>query len=1069
MGEGIRGARPWAAALAALALLMLAGSAGAVPLTVSLPVWSTDGNVIAVVTSGDTAYIGGDFSRVGPASSFAAGPFVALDGADGHAEGLLEPIDPSATQVFTSVPDGSGGWYIGGFNVLEHVRPDGSLVQPFPISRMTITALARSGSTLYVGGDEQVGGSMQDFVRSYDLATGAIGFSSVLDGFPRQLLVSGSTLYVAGGFTAVDGGAATRNHLAAFDTTTGTLTSWNPDVDGEVSAIALDGSTLYAGGQFATVNGATARSNLAAFDTTGGTVTSFDPSTNGAVDALAVNGSTLIAGGSFTAVNGSTTRHHLAAFDTSTGAASAWDPDVDGAVATLALSGNVVYAGGGFSSVNDNAASKARDNLAAFDLSTGTATSFAPSFNSRNTGSSVSTVQVDGGTVYAGGSFSSSGGVERHGLAAIDLTTGSATGFDPNIQSSGGTGAVASLALSGSRLYAGGVFSTVNGSVARNNLAAFDTGTGSATAFDPDVDGDVEAIALSGSTVYAGGGFATVNGGAVTRNRVAAFDAATGTATPFTADVSSTTIAEVHSLAVSGSTLYVGGSFTAAGGYPRNNLAAFGTTGTGSLLAFDPNVDGDVSALAVSGSTLYLGGGFDHVGGLVRGGLAAVDANGAVTAFDPEIDGDVDAIELIGSTVYAAGWFSQVNGSIPRANLASFDTSGTVTGWAPDPDGRTEVLATGDGKIVVGGSFGMLGGVVAPDLAVFDGAPGAPTGVTASAGPQQATVSFTPPTNTGADAPTTYTVTASPGGAQASGASSPITVTGLTAGTTYTFTVTASNAIAAGPASSASNAVTPPMPSGGGGGGSAGGGSSGGGSSGIPPDLTVTVSSNAANTPPAGTALIFFVKVFTKSTGGASDARLQLTLPTGFAYDHLYIDRGSCSGAAPNFTCDVAFINPSVSTNLTIFGSVATAGELRLSASVQSLLEPELDSTNNATTFTLSPVTSPGGGPPPPASPRSAARPKPLAPPQLRGKRVVGSVIRATPPTWSGKPARITYRWQLCSARRCTTIPGATHLSLKLRASFAGHTLRLVATATSAAGKTTSTSKAIAVVRAARR
>ena len=86
--------------------------------------------------------------------------------------------------------------------------------------------------------------------------------------------------------------------------------------------------------------------------------------------------------------------------------------------------------------------------------------------------------------------------------------------------------------------------------------------------------------------------------------------------------------------------------------------------------------------------------------------------------------------------------------------------------------------------------------------------PGAPTGVTATAGNAQATVSFTAPFSSGTSPITSYTVTANPGGRTATGAASPITLSGLTNCTTYTFTVTATNASGTGPASSPSNSVT---------------------------------------------------------------------------------------------------------------------------------------------------------------------------------------------------------------------------------------------------------------------
>src|SRR5215469_2656167 len=106
------------------------------------------------------------------------------------------------------------------------------------------------------------------------------------------------------------------------------------------------------------------------------------------------------------------------------------------------------------------------------------------------------------------------------------------------------------------------------------------------------------------------------------------------------------------------------------------------------------------------------------------------------------------------------------------------------------------------------------------DVSLFQpGVPGAPTGVTATAGNGSATVSWTAPSNNGGSTITKYTVTPFIGSA----AQTPVTVTGsppatsanvsgLTNGTSYTFTVTAANALGAGPASPPSNVVTPNGP-----------------------------------------------------------------------------------------------------------------------------------------------------------------------------------------------------------------------------------------------------------------
>jgi streptogramin lyase len=87
---------------------------------------------------------------------------------------------------------------------------------------------------------------------------------------------------------------------------------------------------------------------------------------------------------------------------------------------------------------------------------------------------------------------------------------------------------------------------------------------------------------------------------------------------------------------------------------------------------------------------------------------------------------------------------------------------------------------------------------------------GLPSHVQVVAGDGEATLTWTPPPNTG-PAITGYTVVASPGGATVTVSSvvPAATVTGLTNGTAYTFTVAAINSVGTGPASAATSAVTP--------------------------------------------------------------------------------------------------------------------------------------------------------------------------------------------------------------------------------------------------------------------
>ncbi|MCI0539834.1 MAG: hypothetical protein L0Z50_31890, partial [Verrucomicrobiales bacterium] len=68
----------------------------------------------------------------------------------------------------------------------------------------------------------------------------------------------------------------------------------------------------------------------------------------------------------------------------------------------------------------------------------------------------------------------------------------------------------------------------------------------------------------------------------------------------------------VNALAVSGSDLFVGGWFTAAGGAPASRIAKW----DGSVWsALGSGVGANVNALAASGTDLYVGGAFNTAGG----------------------------------------------------------------------------------------------------------------------------------------------------------------------------------------------------------------------------------------------------------------------------------------------------------------------------------------------------------------------------------------------------------------------------------------------------------------------
>jgi hypothetical protein len=169
-------------------------------------------------------------------------------------------------------------------------------------------------------------------------------------------------------------------------------------------------------------------------------------------------------------------------------------------------------------------------------------------------------------------------------------------------------------------------------------------------------------------------------------------------------------------------TLYVGGSFTsvtATNGatFTRNHILSFNAS-TGAVSSFAPNVNGAVWAIVPSGSSLYIGGTFTSVNGIARRGLAKIDATtGAVDqSFNAGLtSGSVTEAALVNGRLIISGTF-------PKKILAVSPASGAntgyinvaVTGTVADNAGPTEVYrfaVNPAGTRLVGvGNFTTVGG-----------------------------------------------------------------------------------------------------------------------------------------------------------------------------------------------------------------------------------------------------------------------------------------------------------------------------------------------------------------------
>jgi beta-propeller uncharacterized protein DUF5122 len=145
--------------------------------------------------------------------------------------------------------------------------------------------------------------------------------------------------------------------------------------------------------------------------------------------------------------------------------------------------------------------SEARSNLAAVDLASGAALPWNPNVQ----GGSVDALAPGGAVMYAGGQFSSSGGFARSRLASIDLASGGTTAWDPSAN-----GPVNALDVTAEGLYVAGTFNNIGGAN-RSALACIDPVAGLAMGWNPSATGSAITLIKSGGTLYAGGTFAAVN------------------------------------------------------------------------------------------------------------------------------------------------------------------------------------------------------------------------------------------------------------------------------------------------------------------------------------------------------------------------------------------------------------------------------------------------------------------------------------------------------------------------------------------------------------------------------
>jgi PKD repeat protein len=322
-------------------------------------------------------------------------------------------------------------------------------------------------------------------------------------------------------------------------------------------------------------------------------------------------------------------------------------------------------------------------------------------------------------------------------------------------------GAVKSILQRGDTIIVGGWFSNIyKGDSISKNASIHDRVSGKILSIPNRINGTVYASASDGNNGYYLAGKFSQAGDSV-RNNIAHIDY-TGRVTSLFSKIG--TNDKINCFAVSGDTMYIGGTFSVAGDLYAGNAVSVDTFGEKN---FGLSFDGEVICSATDGKGgWFVGGLFNRVGNKLCNNLAHIDSNGNVTSLAPiapanntqaitsifydgqnklyvagrtisELDlttllfrslsvyvtggagVKINALYLDSNILYFGGGFTAVNG-IARNNMASLNIfTDSLTSWNPNMSSSVFSFARNGDYLYVGGFFSTVGGVNRRSLAEF--------------------------------------------------------------------------------------------------------------------------------------------------------------------------------------------------------------------------------------------------------------------------------------------------------------------------------------------------------------
>jgi hypothetical protein len=537
-------------------------------------------------------------------------------------------------------------------------------------------------------------------------------------------------LYLGGRFTLCADTPA--NNVVRYDPVTGAFEPLGTDhangVSNAVNAIVQIGNDVYVGGEFRSAGGTNVfdrinANHVARFD--GSNWHSLGEQFSNGVDSFVLDMSEhdgdLIVAGRFLEA-GELAANAIARWD-----GTGWYTLGDGAdngvqgpgvtdITSIQSMNDVLYVGGFF----DQAGGQPAANIAVWNGSVWSSLGSGVNDRVRQIG------QFDGGLVVSG-QFDTAGGVLASGIASWDGVSWATLG--------GGLSdfaIVTSIVVRNNELIVGGLFSAAGGQ-SIENIAVWDgTDWG---ALEQPMDAYVESLFVDAERLYLGGYTKSDIGGPFNHFGFYANNEWQSVDAP-ASSLSEGIFGTVHAITVRGSDVFIAGDFKHAGDILANSIVRWNGTTWSRLGSEAENgvehsnfqLTGQIFAMEFVGDDLYVGGSFTHAGGISAKSIAYWDDvswNALIEGSANGVNGGgVLALEEHAGDLYVGGSFNQAGEQVAN-HIARWDGTNWHSLGAGIENGlNDDVLAitTADnGDLYVGGRFDSAGSGAANHIARWDG------------------------------------------------------------------------------------------------------------------------------------------------------------------------------------------------------------------------------------------------------------------------------------------------------------------------------------------------------------